>query len=122
MEELDICDCNIIHDGVVMDTKNKMLSDNLFCKVSNFFKTVGDLTRLKILYALDNNEMCVCDIANLLNTTKSNVSHQLKLLKDNGLVKSRKSGKEVYYMLDDEHVSSVIEVACEHVIHKENEK
>ena len=115
----DICDCNIIHKEVVESTKKNMLSDNMFNKVSVFFKTIGDETRLKILYALDNNEMCVCDIANLLNMTKSSISHQLKLLKDNGLVKSRKSGKEVYYMLDDEHVSIVVEVATKHIIHKE---
>lgn len=119
--EIDVCDCNIIHKEKVIATKNKMLDDKLFRKVSTFFKIVGDETRLKILYALDNNEMCVCDIANLLNMTKSSISHQLKLLKDNGLVKSRKSGKEVYYMLDDSHVSNVVEVACRHVIHKENE-
>ncbi len=117
MEE--ICDCNIIHKDVVDSTKKKMLNDMMFNKVSNFFKIVGDDTRLKILYALDNNEMCVCDIANLLNMTKSSISHQLKLLKDNGLVKSRKCGKEVYYRLDDEHVSNVVEIACVHVIHKE---
>lgn len=115
----DICDCNIIHKEVVEMTKKNMLDDNMFNKVGTFFKIIGDDTRLRILYALDNNEMCVCDIANLLNMTKSSISHQLKLLKDNGLVKSRKCGKEVYYMLDDLHVSSVIEVATSHVIHKE---
>lgn len=115
----EICDCNIIHKQVVEMTKKKMLDDMMFSKVSVFFKTIGDITRLKLLYALDNNEMCVCDIANLLNMTKSSISHQLKLLKDNGLVKSRKCGKEVFYMLDDEHVSSVIEIASIHVIHKE---
>ena len=119
--EIEVCDCNIIHKEKVIDTKNKMLDDNLFKRVSTFFKIVGDETRLRILYALDNNEMCVCDIANLLNMTKSSISHQLKLLKDNGLVKSRKNGKEVYYMLDDCHVSSVVEIACQHVIHKEKE-
>ena len=115
----DICDCNIIHKEIVESTKKKMLNDIMFNKVSVFFKIIGDPTRLKILYALDNNEMCVCDIANLLNMTKSSISHQLKLLKNNGLVRSRRSGKEVYYMLDDEHVSSVVEVASLHVIHKE---
>ncbi len=119
MEELDICDCNIIHKEVVANTKMKMLDETMFNKVSVFFKTIGDETRLRILYALDNNEMCVCDIANLLNMTKSSISHSLKILKDNGLVKNRKVGKEVYYMLDDEHVKSVIEVATSHVIHKE---
>lgn len=115
----EICDCNIIHKEIVESTKKKMLNDEMFNKVSNFFKTVGDTTRLKILYALDNNEMCVCDIANLLKMTKSSISHQLRLLKDNGLVKSRKVGKEVYYMLDDDHVRSVVEIACTHVLHKE---
>jgi len=117
----DVCDCNIIHKEIVELTKKNMLDDVMFNKVSVFFKIVGDDTRLKILYALDNNEMCVCDIANLLNMTKSSISHQLKLLKENGLVKCRKAGKEVYYMLDDDHVSSVVEVACKHVIHKEEE-
>ncbi len=115
----DICDCNIIHKEIVDNTKNKMLNNMMFNKVGNFFKIIGDDTRLRILYALDNNEMCVCDIANLLNMTKSSISHQLRLLKDNGLVKARKDGKEVYYMLDDEHVSNVVEIACIHVIHKE---
>ena len=115
----DVCDCNVIHKEVIENTKKKMLNEKMFLKVSAFFKTVGDVTRLKILYALDNNEMCVCDIANLLNMTKSSISHQLRLLKDSGLVKARKSGKEVYYMLDDEHVSTVVEVASKHVIHKE---
>jgi ArsR family transcriptional regulator len=117
----EVCDCNIIHKEVVESTKKKMLNDNMFNKVGTFFKIVGDDTRLKILYALDNNEMCVCDIANLLNMTKSSISHQLRLLKDNGLVRSRKVGKEVYYMLDDEHVSNVVEIASIHVIHKEEE-
>ncbi len=117
----DICDCNIIHKEVVESTKKKMLNDVMFNKVGIFFKIIGDSTRLKILYALDNNEMCVCDIANLLNMTKSSISHQLKLLKENGLVKLRKSGKEVYYTLDDSHVSNVVEIACEHVRHKEEE-
>ncbi len=116
----EICDCNIIHKKVVQDTKKRMLNEKMFIKLSTFFKTIGDETRLKILYALDNNEMCVCDIANLLNMTKSSISHQLRILKDNGLVKARKDGKEVYYMLDDEHVSIVVEVASEHVIHKED--
>ena len=113
------CDCNIIHEDIIIDTKKKMLDDKMFLKVGNFFKIIGDDTRLKILYALDSNEMCVCDIANLLSMTKSAVSHQLSLLKENGLVKSNKVGREVYYTLDDEHVREVIEVACTHVLHKE---
>ena len=115
-----ICDCNIIHQDIVDEVKNSMPNNDLMVKISDFFKIVGDNTRLKIAYALDNNEMCVCDIANLLNTTKSNISHQLKELKDRGLVKCKKIGKEVYYSLDDDHVKEVIEVARNHIVHKEN--
>lgn len=115
-----ICDCNIIHEDVVNMIKKKMPNDNMLFKVSVFFKIIGDSTRLKILYALLNCEICVCDIANLLNMTKSSISHQLKSLKENGLVKARREGKEVYYSLDDDHVKEVIEVAMNHIIHKES--
>ncbi len=113
------CDCNIIHLDVVENTKKNMPSDDLLFNVADFFKIMGDSTRLRIIWALDNNEMCVCDIANLLNMTKSSISHQLSNLKASGLVKNRKVGKEVYYSLDDEHVKSVLEIAIEHVTHKE---
>ena len=119
--ENNVCDCNIIHQNIVNSVKNKMWQENRFIKVSDFFKVLGDLTRLKIVYALDNNEMCVCDIANLLNMTKSSISHQLALLKSNGLVKARKIGKEVMYTLDDSHVKDVFEIARDHIIHKESE-
>lgn len=119
--ENSVCDCNIIHQDIVNSVKNKMWQENRFIKVSDFFKVLGDLTRLKIVYALDNNEMCVCDIANLLNMTKSSISHQLALLKSNGLVKARKIGKEVMYTLDDSHVKDVFEIARDHIIHKESE-
>ena len=121
MNEL-ICDCNVIHQDVLNKVKKKMPNNELLNKISVFFKIVGDETRLKIVYALDHNEMCVCDIANLLNMTKSSISHQLATLKENGLVKARKEGKEVYYTLDDEHVRKVFEISEEHVIHKEREK
>ena len=88
----EYCDCNIIHLDVVEETKKNMPNDDLLFNVSDFFKIMGDSTRLRIIWALDNNEMCVCDIANLLGMTKSSISHQLKLLKDHGLVKNRKCG------------------------------
>lgn len=117
-----ICDCNVIHEDIVNNVKTLMPQVNLIYKISDFFKIVGDLTRLKIVYALDSHEMCVCDIANLLNMTKSSISHQLATLKERGLVKGRKVGKEVYYTLDDEHVREVFEVAMEHCLHKEREE
>ena len=113
-----ICDCNIIHQDIVKDTIDKMADNELLIDLSEFFKVLGDTTRTKILYALDQNEMCVCDIANVLGMTKSSISHQLRTLKENGIVKSKKSGKEVFYMLDDEHVKQVFEIGIAHIEHR----
>ena len=117
-----MCDCNIIHEDVVKNTLNKMPEKGLFNKLAEFFKMIGDPTRTKILFALDQNEMCVCDIANVLGMTKSSISHQLATLKQSGIVKYRKEGKEVYYTLDDEHVKQVFEITIEHIQHKEREE
>ena len=86
MENLS-CDCNIIHEEVVYNTKKRLEAIKIFNDVSNFFKIIGDTTRTKILFALDNNEMCVCDIANTLGMSKSSISHQLSVLKENGIIK-----------------------------------
>lgn len=112
------CDCNIIHQDKVCDTKKHMPKNDVIYKVANFFKIIGDPTRVKILFALDKNEMCVCDIANVLGMTKSSISHQLSVLRDNKIVKYQRSGKEVYYSLDDEHIKEVFEVALCHVGHE----
>ncbi len=117
-----ICDCNIIHKEVVEDTLAKMLQPDLFDKIAEFFKIIGDPTRTKILFALDQNEMCVCDIANVLGMTKSSISHQLAVLRKSGIVKYRRDGKEIYYTLDDEHVKQVFEVGIEHIEHKDEER
>ena len=115
-----ICDCNIIHEEVVKNTLSKMPDYNLFNKLAEFFKILGDTTRAKILYALDQNEMCVCDIANVLGMSKSSISHQLSSLRKMNIVKCRKEGKEVYYMLDDDHVKGLFELGIEHIEHKNN--
>lgn len=113
-----MCDCNIIHEDAVNKTLKKMPNQDLFDKLAEFFKIIGDPTRTKILFALDQNEMCVCDIANVLGMTKSSISHQLATLRSSGIVKSRREGKEVYYTLDDEHVKQVFEIGIEHIEHK----
>ena len=113
-----ICDCNIIHQEVVDKTLKKMPEEDSFNKMAEFFKILGDTTRTKILFALDENEMCVCDIANVLGMSKSSISHQLGTLRRMGIVKCRKQGKEVYYMLDVEHVKYVFEIAMEHIEHR----
>ena len=85
-----ICDCNVIHKDKVEDTIKKMGDEDLLNKLSEFFKILGDTTRAKILFALDKNELCVCDIANVLGMSKSSVSHQLGTLRRSGIVKCKK--------------------------------
>ncbi len=113
-----ICDCNVIHEELVRRTIKNMPDEDLFNKLAEFFKILGDTTRVKILFALDQNEMCVCDIANVLNMSKSSISHQLGTLRRSGIVKCTKVGKEVFYMLDDEHVKEVFEIGTKHIEHK----
>ena len=113
-----MCDCNIIHENKVKESKKNMLKLKTIEDISNFFKILGEPTRIKILNTLDNNEMCVCDIANVLNMTKSTISHQLNILRINNIVRNKKIGKEVYYTLDDEHVKEVFEIALSHIGHK----
>lgn len=112
-----ICDCNIIHKEVVEDTINKMPEENTFFKLADFFKLLGDTTRARILWALDQNEMCVCDIANVLGMSKSSISHQLSTLRRANIVRCKKIGKEVYYTLDDDHVKKSFELGLEHINH-----
>lgn len=116
-----ICDCNIIHEETVKQTLNIMPSEDTFNKIAEFFKIMGDTTRTKILFALDAGEMCVCDIANVLNMSKSSISHQLGTLRRMDIVKCRRQGKEVYYTLNDEHIKQVFEVALEHIEHKNHQ-
>lgn len=113
------CDCNIIHHQVVKDTKEKMLKEKTLKNMTTFFSVLKDPTRIKIICALDNNEMCVCDIANTLEMTKSAISHQLNILRKNNIVKHRRQGKEVYYTLDDDHVKEIFELTLAHIKHKE---
>ena len=113
------CDCNIIHQDRVDDVLHSMPSDKTFLHLAELYKLIGDNTRCRILFALDKNEMCVCDIANVLNMTKSAVSHQLAVLRKSNIVKCRRSGKEVYYTLDDDHINKLFEIGLEHINHKE---
>lgn len=115
-----MCDCNIIHKEAVANVLNKLPSTTTFENLAKLFKLIGEPTRCRILFALDNEEMCVCDIANVLKMTKSAVSHQLRLLRQSQIVKTRKSGKEVYYTLDDEHIQKLFEIALEHINHQTN--
>lgn len=114
----NICDCNAVHIEKVHNTVSKMPKDYIFDSLAGFYKIIGDKTRCKLLFALMQNEMCVCDLANVLSMTKSSISHQLSKMRDYGVVKSRRDGKEVYYSLDDSHIEEIYKVSIEHIKHK----
>ena len=112
------CDCNVIHQEAVDEVLQKMPNEDTFNHLADLFKLIGDTTRCTILFSLDQSEMCLCDLANVLNMTKSSISHQLAVLRRSGVVKCRKSGKEVYYTLDDEHIVKLFEIGLVHINHK----
>ena len=110
-----LCECEELHSDIIEKRRAEMPEENTLYDLSDFFKVLGDSTRISILFAIDGEPMCVCDIANLLGMTKSAVSHQLKILRQSDLVTYRKSGKNVYYSLADDHVRDIIEKALEHI-------
>ncbi|MDR1643369.1 MAG: metalloregulator ArsR/SmtB family transcription factor [Clostridiales bacterium] len=114
-EDMDRCDCDTIHEEVVARVKALMPDEDALIDLADLFKLFADSTRVKILSALLHSEMCVCDLAVLLNLTKSATSHQLRSLRTANLVKNRRSGKEVYYTLADDHVKSIFEKGFEHI-------
>ncbi len=108
-------DCDIIHEDVVNQVREQMPDRADFIKLSEFFKMFSDGTRIQILWALECSEMCVCDLAVLLNMTKSAISHQLKSLRLSNLVKFRREGKVIYYSLADDHVKDILEKGFVHI-------
>lgn len=117
-KEIDRCDCSVIHEDIVTAVKGKMPSQENLYDLAEFFKVFGDSTRINILWALAESEMCVCDIAVLLNMTQSAISHQLRVLKQARLVKYRKDGKVVFYSLDDAHVKQIFDQGLIHINEK----
>ncbi len=116
MTEKDLmCEVEAIHVDVVESIKEQMPDEETVCDLAELFKVFGDSTRTKILSCLEFSELCVCDICSCLNMTKSAISHQLRILRQAKLVKTRKSGKEVFYSLDDDHVSKIYECALSHI-------
>lgn len=115
------CDCEIIHQDKVNDAKKTMLDEESLLEMADFYKALSDSTRIKIINLLEKNELCVCDISSLINMTKSAVSHQLKYLREMNLVKTRKSGKEVWYSLADNHVKQVFDISLKHVKELDND-
>lgn len=111
----DLCDCRVIHVDKVNRAREASLSAETTENLCQTFKALGDNTRLKILWALAKQEMCVCDLAAMLDVSESAVSHQLRLLRTLRLVTNRRQGTILYYSLADDHVSQLIQVALEHV-------
>jgi ArsR family transcriptional regulator len=114
-QDIEKCDCNVIHEDIVNQVKTRMPQEEQLYDLAELFKVFGDSTRIKILWALFEAEMCVCDIAFLLNMTQSAISHQLRVLKQARLVKNRKAGKVVFYSLDDEHVKQIFDQGLIHI-------
>ena len=98
--------------------KEQILADEMIYEIADFFKIFGDSTRLKILFALEKGEICVGDLAEALSLSQSSISHQLRILRQNNIVKFRKAGKVVYYSLDDDHVGNLLNQSLEHLNHQ----
>lgn len=114
-KDIETCEGEVIHEDIVKKVKSTFPKDEMIFDLADFYKIFGDTTRVKILYALDKSELCVCDISSLLGMTISAVSHQLKILRDSNLVKTRREGKVIFYSLTDEHVKEIIECGMEHI-------
>ncbi|MHB8337635.1 MAG: ArsR/SmtB family transcription factor [Ignavibacteriaceae bacterium] len=110
-----VCEIQIIDKVKVKKTKAKLPGIDETLQIAGIFKLLGDPTRLKIILALIENELCVCDLAAVINSTVSAVSHQLRLLRSEKLIKFRKDGKMVYYSIDDDHIKNLIDQLKEHV-------
>lgn len=115
---IETCNCTIIHEDIVNKVKECIPEEETLYDLADLFKVLGDSTRIKVLCALFEAEMCVCDIAALLGMTQSAISHQLRVLKQARLVKYKRQGKVVYYSLDDEHVKSIFDQGLVHISEK----
>ncbi len=114
-KDMACCDYMHIHEDIVKQVNQSMPDEEILYDLAELFKVFGDSTRIRILYALFESEMCVCDIAQLLGMSQSAISHQLRILKSSKLVKYRREGKTVFYSLADGHVRTIIDQGLEHV-------
>ena len=117
-----VCPSEHEHEAILRKVRQELPTDELLCDLADLFKLFGDTTRVKILFALLETEMCVCAIAELLGMTQSAISHQLRVLKDANLVGNRREGKTIYYFLADEHVHSIVAQGFDHLIEDQKER
>lgn len=115
INDVEHCDLTEVHADRVEHVREHMPAEDKLYDLAELFKVFGDSTRIRILFALFESEICVCDLAELLNMTQSAISHQLRILKSAKLVKSRRDGKQVMYSLADEHVNAIINQGLEHI-------
>lgn len=113
--DIEKCDWLCVHQEAVDRVISHMPEETQLYDLAELFKVFGDTTRIKILYVLFQSEMCVCDIAQLLNMGQSAISHQLRVLKHAKLVKARRDGKTIFYSLADSHVRTIIDQGFEHI-------
>lgn len=113
----DTCEVFCFNEEAVQKVKSQLLPLDKLFRLAETFKTMGDPTRISIIQSLSLQELCVCDLATVLEMTQSSVSHQLRILRNLKLVKFRKEGKMVYYSLDDEHIINLFREGLEHVQH-----
>jgi ArsR family transcriptional regulator len=113
-----LCDCHPIDEKLVTKVKDSLPDGITLQALVNLFATIGDNTRCKILFALRESPLCVCDLANVLSMTKSSVSHQLNKMKSKRIVKSERLGKQVFYSLDDGHILDILNTGIIHLHHK----
>ena len=114
-EQIECCDCKEIHEDLLKIVNDTMPEETELYDLAELFKVFGDSTRIRILFVLFEAEVCVCDLAKVLNMTQSAISHQLRILKANKLVNSRREGKSVFYTLADGHVRTIIAQGREHI-------
>lgn len=114
-EEPQCCEYMHVHEDIVTQVNEVMPGEQQLMDLAEFFKVFGDSTRIKILYVLSQSEMCVCDIATLLQMGQSAISHQLRVLKQMRLVKFRRDGKTVFYSLADDHIQTILAQGMEHI-------
>ncbi len=113
--EVECCDTILIHDEIIGDVKQHMPDEAVLRDLADFYKVFGDPTRIRILYVLLQHEVCVCDLAEILEMSQSAISHQLRVLKQMKLVKNRREGKTVFYSLADSHIQTIISQGMEHI-------
>ena len=115
IHDVEHCECHEVHQDLIEKVTKRLPDEDELYDLAELFKVFGDSTRIRILSVLLGEEMCVCDLAEVLSMNQSAISHQLKILKQAKLIKNRREGKQVYYALADDHVTTILAMGLEHI-------